>query len=429
MRDEMDTRKTNEALQRDPRWNVVERIAASPHLKASLRLQEFLFYIAECAIREVPGEATEQQIGIHVFHRNPGYNSSEDSIVRTHARLLRQKLAAYFAKEGAQEEIVVDIPKGHYLPVFTVRSQPLQSPASALEEPPVPAHPAASQVHQDEPTPAIVPVVTRQLPRWRIVGASLLLLTVIALIAFHPWKKARVAPSVGQSPVDIFWRPFFQDDPPFVVYSNALFTGNSATGLRYAPPGGAGDQNSKDSYVDTYTGIGELSAVYDLTRLFDSHGATFTLKRSQLVAWDEAESRNLIFIGASVENPSLRVLPPTVNFTQQAGSGFAAIVNHHPKPGEPAMYARPEHPLTTDYAIIALLPGVQPGKRVLLFSGLTTFGTQAAVEFLCRPDSVAEILKQVTGPKGEIRPFEAVVQTTVGGGVALETHLVTLRID
>jgi hypothetical protein len=93
------------------------------------------------------------------------------------------------------------------------------------------------------------------------------------------------------------------------------------------------------------------------------------------------------------------------------------------------VYSRPEHPLTTDYAIIALLPGVQPGKRVLLFSGLTTFGTQAAVEFLCRPDSIAEILKQVTGPKGEIRPFEAVVQTTVGGGVALETHLVTLRID
>jgi hypothetical protein len=430
MRVEMDSRKTNEVLQRDPRWNVVERIAASPHLKASLRLQEFLFYIAECAIREVPGDATEQQIGIHVFHRNPGYNSSEDSIVRTHARLLRQKLAAYFAKEGAQEEIVVDVPKGHYLPVFTVRSEQVQSATAPFEEPPVPTLQPAPAVLHEEPHPAIAPAVASRLPGWRILGALLLLLTAITLLAFHPWKQARgTQPPVAQSPVDIFWRPFFLGDPPFVVYSNALFTGNSISGLRYAPPGGADDQSSKDSYVDTYTGIGELSAVYDLTKLFDSHQATFTLKRSQLVAWDEAESRNLIFIGASVENPSLRVLPPTVNFTQQAGSGFAGIVNHHPRPGEPAMYSRPEHPLTTDYAIIALLPGVQPGKRVLLFSGLTTFGTQAAVEFLCRPDSVAEILKQVTGPKGEIQPFEAVIQTTVGGGVALETHLVTLRVD
>jgi len=429
MRVEIDSHKTNEVLQRDPRWNVVERVAASPHLKASLRLQEFLFYIAECAIREVPGDATEQQIGIHVFHRNPGYNSSEDSIVRTHARLLRQKLAAYFANEGAHEEIIVNVPKGHYLPVFTVRSEQVPGATTPLDDGAIPLHPAP-QLQHEEPEAPPAPVVTNRLPRPRILVTFLLLLTGLALAAFHPWKKARTPqPPVAQSPVDIFWRPFFLDDPPFVVYSNALFTGNSISGLRYAPPGGSEDQSSKDSYVDTYTGIGELSAVYDLTRLFDSHQATFTLKRSQLVAWDEAKSRNLIFIGASVENPSLRVLPPTINFTQQAGAGFAGIVNHHPKPGEPAMYARPEHPLTTDYAIIALLPGVQSGKRVLLFSGLTTFGTQAAVEFLCRPDSVAEILKQVTGPKGEIRPFEAVIQTNVGGGVALETHLVTLRLD
>jgi hypothetical protein len=413
----MENHKVTDVLQRDPRWQVVERAAASPHLKASARLQEFLFYISECAIREVPGEATEQQIGIHVFHRHPGYNSSEDSIVRTHARLLRQKLAAYFAEEGSHEEIIVDIPKGHYLPVFTTRSATTFPPQLDLAPDPLAVHETMERSAESGSS--------KRLRGTLIVGVAALLLTAAAMLAWHPWKKARVL----QSSVDIFWRPFFADDPPFVVYSNALFTGNSITGLRYAPAGAPQDGSAPDSYVDTYTGIGELSAVYDLTKLFDAHQATFTLKRSQLVAWDEAKSRNLIFIGASVENPSLRVLPPTVNFTQKAGTGFAGIVNHHPKPGEPAVYSRPEHPLTTDYAIIALLPGVQPGKRVLLFSGLTTFGTQAAVEFLCRPDSIAEILKQVTGPKGEIRPFEAVVQTTVGGGVALETHLVTLRID
>jgi hypothetical protein len=417
----MENHKANDEVQRDPRWKLVERVAASPHLKASLRLQEFLFYISECAIREVPGEATEQQIGIHVFHRHPGYNSSEDSIVRTHARLLRQKLTAYFANEGSGEEIIVDVPKGHYLPIFRSRTLDLAGTGSAshTEEQPtgMTLHPMVE--------PREVTVAPNRFRRWAFVALAAVLLTVVGLVAWHPWKKTRVS----QSPVDMFWRPFFIDDPPFVVYSNAVFTGNSITGLRYAPAGAPQDGSAPDSYVDTYTGIGELSAVYDLTKLFDAHQATFTLKRSQLVAWDEAKSRNLIFIGASVENPSLRVLPPTVNFTQEAGSGFAGFVNHHPKPGEPAVYSRPEHPLTTDYAIIALLPGVQPGKRVLLFSGLTTFGTQAAVEFMCRPENVAEILKQVTGPKGEIRPFEAVVQTTVGGGVALETHLVTLRID
>jgi hypothetical protein len=409
-------RKINDHHQQDLRWKLVERITASSHLKASLRLQEFLFYISECAIRDTPGDATEQQIGIHVFHRHPGYNSSEDSIVRTHARLLRQKVAAYFADEGLHEDILIDIPKGHYLPVFTPRDKP-----AAMEHVTAPELPPPAEIHE----PLIVEKDRRQsFWGWIVAASLLLLLTIGSALLWQPWRRIHAA----QTPVDTFWRPFLADDPPFVVYSNALFAGNSITGLRYAPPGSTEDQMSAESYVDTYTGIGELAAVYDLTKLFDAHQATFTLKRSQLVAWDEAKSRNLIFIGASVENPSLRVLQPTVDFTPEAQPGFAGIVNHHPKPGEPEIYSRPEHPLRTDYAIIALLPGVQPGKRVLLFSGLTTFGTQAAVEFLCHQDSVAEILKQVTGPNGEIRPFEAVVQTTVGGGVALETHLVTLRV-
>src|ERR1700747_1388851 len=105
----------------DERWALIERIASSRHLKSSIRLREFLFYTADCAIRGAPEDATEQQIGIRVFDRHPGYNSSEDSIVRTHARLLRQKLSAYFAEDGASEELVVEIPKGHYLPIFVSR--------------------------------------------------------------------------------------------------------------------------------------------------------------------------------------------------------------------------------------------------------------------------------------------------------------------
>src|ERR1700733_12874146 len=107
----------------DERWALVNRIASSQHLKTPPRLREFLFYVAKCAIREAPEDATEQQIGIRVFGRPPGYNSSEDSIVRTHARLLRQKLTAYFAEEGASEPIVMDVPKGHYLPVFHTRAE------------------------------------------------------------------------------------------------------------------------------------------------------------------------------------------------------------------------------------------------------------------------------------------------------------------
>src|SRR5713101_4425168 len=102
----------------DPRWELVQRVIESPHLIGSARLRDFLLHVASCAIRQTPEEATEQQIGIQVFQRSPGFNSSEDSIVRSQARLLRLKLSAYFNAEGASEPLVIEIPKGHYLPVF-----------------------------------------------------------------------------------------------------------------------------------------------------------------------------------------------------------------------------------------------------------------------------------------------------------------------
>jgi hypothetical protein len=399
----------------DERWALVNRIASSQHLKTSPRLREFLFYIAKCAIRDAPEEATEQQIGMRVFGRPAGYNSSEDSIVRTHARLLRQKLATYFLEEGAQEEIILEVPKGHYLPIFHSRET-----ADALKPLPVPAQHGVEPAISGDEAPAPLP------PRKLSIGYSVAIAGVVLLIATLTWRPWRAAPG-PQTAVDVFWRPFLNSDPPLVIYSNALFEGNSAQGLRYAAPETVRPSNS-DGYVDTYTGIGELASVYTLTRLFDTHHATFLLKRSLLVTWDEAELRNLIFLGSRAENPSLRVLQPTSDFTMVAGPDSAGLVNVHPLPGEPAVYSRPERPLTTDYAILALQPGVQPGKQMLVFSGLTTFGTQAAVDFVCNPDTLGPLLKKITGQKGEIRPFEAVLQTTIGGGVPLQTRLVTIRV-
>src|ERR1700744_205919 len=91
--------EVSSAARAHPHWAVVERVAASQCFHASNRLREFLFYVADCALRDFPKEATEQPIGMHVFQRHPGYNASQDSIVRTHARLLRQKLGEYFATE------------------------------------------------------------------------------------------------------------------------------------------------------------------------------------------------------------------------------------------------------------------------------------------------------------------------------------------
>lgn len=384
-----------------PHWALVERVAASQYFQSSARLRDFLFYVAECALKNAPEEATEQQIGIHVFQRHPGYNSTEDSIVRTHARSVRQKLAEYFQHEGSYEQTIIEIPKGHYLPVFRPRVQPPLPPA----------------------TPAVAN--ERKRPRKRL--QLLVPLLVVGLLCAG-WWGMHAYHAQRLSAIDRLWSPFFADNGSLIIYSNALFVGDSTNGLRYAPAATDANAATDGNYVDTYTGVGELTSIYDLTRLFDSHHATFTLKRSLLVSWDEAKLKNLVFIGSVAENPALRVLPANMDFTLTAGNGSAGIVNHHPRPGEQALYSRPEHPLTRDYAIIALLPGLVPGRKTLVFSGLMTLGTQAAVEFACRPESLEQLLRVAGAPDGSVRPFEAVVETTLGGGVPLETKLVAIHI-
>jgi hypothetical protein len=50
------------------------------------------------------------------------------------------------------------------------------------------------------------------------------------------------------------------------------------------------------------------------------------------------------------------------------------------------------------------------------------------VEFASRPDSAAELLKAATGPDGKVQPFEALLETTIIGGVPLEVRLVTIHV-
>jgi hypothetical protein len=103
---------------------LVKRILASPEFQRASRLRDFLLYVVERKLADLPREVTETLIGHRVFGRPAMYNTGEDSIVRTEARILRQRLERYFANEGVDEPIVLEIPKGTYLPVFLRRERP-----------------------------------------------------------------------------------------------------------------------------------------------------------------------------------------------------------------------------------------------------------------------------------------------------------------
>jgi len=120
----------------DPRWELVQRVSTGSTFEKSHRLRAFFLYVCRCALDGQPEAATEQQIGIHVFDRPPGYNPNEDNIVRSHARLLRLKLEHHFSNEGKDEPVIIEIPKGQYLAAFVARAA-VPPPASQVPAPPV----------------------------------------------------------------------------------------------------------------------------------------------------------------------------------------------------------------------------------------------------------------------------------------------------
>jgi len=185
---------------------------------------------------------------------------------------------------------------------------------------------------------------------------------------------------------------------------------------------------------DHYTGVGEVLAIHALDDAFGSLGRKILVKRGSLFTLDDVKNNNLIFVGSPSENLSLLDISGMQDFVFQrvasgARRGDLSIINEHPQPGEATAYlASPSNtPMTEDYSVVGLVPGIESGRYVMILAGTTTFGTQGAVEFACRQESVEKLLHAIPNSGGPIRPFEALVRVKIARGVPVDTELVAVR--
>src|SRR6266705_516034 len=96
----------------------LERILASPGFARNERLSRFLRFVVERHLEGRDEELKESLIAIEVFGRSPGYDSKQDPIVRTEASRLRARLSEYHLADGKGDSIIIDLPKGGYVPVL-----------------------------------------------------------------------------------------------------------------------------------------------------------------------------------------------------------------------------------------------------------------------------------------------------------------------
>jgi DNA-binding winged helix-turn-helix (wHTH) protein len=238
---------------------------------------------------------------------------------------------------------------------------------------------------------------------------------------------------VAPAALRLFWSGFIsREQEPLVIFSNAKFVGQPEISLHYYDA----KRDGKDAVIfDHYTGVGETIAVHELDRAFNLMHHEIRVKRGSLLELDDAKNNDLIFVGSPMENLSLLEIPGTQEFVfhridSGPRKGDPGLVNVHPQPGEPKEFLSSPHGdgLTEDYGVIALLRGLDSDHSVLILAGNTTMSTQAAVEFVCHPNSINTLLRRISGSaNGHLKPFEAVIHVKVSRGVPISSELVALR--
>ena len=399
----------------------IEKLLNSHALHGSESLCKLLRYLADHTLDHPGASPKEYQIATEVFGRPSNFDPHLDSTVRVQAGRLRGKLAEYYATEGAEDPIMVDFPRGTYALAFHER------PAGAGRNHGSGLHELSSNVGQTS-------------RKW-LVAVILLCALLAAVVAVATDRflnrrtaEARLDTGTAEVPtvLHVFWKGFLTGpQEPWVIFSNAAFVGRPYTGMRYYNRA----RDSGTSILDHYTGVGEVLAIHALDGVFVRLHQPIRVKRGSLFSFDDAKNNDLIFIGSPSENLTLLELPNTQQFifkqiTSGSRMGTMEIINAHPESGEPKEFfpTAPDETLTEDYSIIALKRGLNPAHSVLILAGATTIGTQAAVEYVCQPDYLEQLLLRLSvSNSGELKPFEAVIRVKVARGVPVGSELVALR--
>jgi hypothetical protein len=440
----------------DPRWQLAQRIAASGSLGRSRLMADFLLYVVDRHILDRSDEITEQQIGVLVFGRPEGYDSNEDNIVRSYARNLRKRMEEYFSGEGRNEVLRIEIPRGGYIPLFSVQAAgKAEAPdrsigdTDANDEPRSngnfvasdPAEPPESTfVQRHEPVARSMEgdndfaltnwlKITRAALRKKIVLPALCVGIALGLGAafFLPRKLLKLTiASPAETASNILWAQLFSNErDTFIVPSDdglvimqglterpvplaSYVNGSYRTNLKTDAIPGAPEILKLGGR--RYTSVVDLDFVAHLAQLDEVVPARMMIRYARDLRIQDLRAGNAILIGSIEANPWIELFQPQMNFRFSINAGSdkpSGIVNSRPRVGENVIYGTPRDDHT--YGLIAYVPNLTSTGHVLIVGGLNTAGTEAATTFLLTPALMMPTLQRARAVHGSLRPFELLV--------------------
>jgi hypothetical protein len=458
-----------EALKIEQCEQQVRRILQSTTFRNAATLQQLLQFLAAKTTAGSNDVLKEYTIGVEALGRKQDFDPKIDPIVRVQSHRLRLKLKEYYDSEGRHDPVLIQIPKGHYLPTFETLVVPMPhlDRGSTYESEPaisVASIPSRSKVKSALPETGS----DRSRLRWPAPTRLGMVAVAIALFTFGCWLGDRHAKSLSGAvtglsspdsdsakapdPVRVFWAGFLgNDSAPVIAYPDAVFLLDDSNDLfRFRQ----GASDSRGALVDPhlarqfasnpslvamagqlyyengYTGTGELESIAMLAGLLGRMGIKPTIKSSRDITPDDLKQHNVILLGSPFQNIAVAQLLTAGDFTfknpdSRHEQWRAQIVNAHPRPNEQPAYGterdRNTQALKTDYSLITIAPGVVPGRYIAILGGLDTTGTEGATVFATSKPDIEELTKALglageKGVKTEPPLFQALVRVQLAKG-------------
>jgi hypothetical protein len=354
-------------LELEANQTQVQRIVQSKAFRTSEVHRNLLQYLAEKSLSGTADSVKEYTVGLDVFGKPASYDPRQESVVRMHVGRLRQKLAEYYRSEGADDPILVDVPKGGFKVTFETREIPPDAIVADAEE--IPRRGESRRVEI-------------------ILGALLVISAVCALIFWIQLRRPRPAAAVadpatyGSAEIDQLWQPLLATNRPLMV---CLAASNGVTG------------------------VGTASASFLLGQFLAHRKDNVLLTRSDLLSMPEVVMDNVVFLGPVAGNRQIQAISPSQPFVLEP----TGIRNLKPRPGEPEFIPdrSPQAGADADesLALISHVPGLYGNGDILYLSGNQISSTLAAVRALTDPTLARELVSKLKMQDGRLPRFYQVV--------------------
>ncbi len=422
------------AIRPDLIHETLDKIVNSPAFAQSARLTRFLRFVVEHSVENRPDQLKEYSIGLSVFDRNEGYDPRTDPIVRVEAGRLRTKLREYYSSEGKNDPVIIQLPKGSYVPAISLRETDLKETV----------RPGGVR------KPSLILVLLLAVGIGACVLASFLYLQNRELRkTLQTTRRSSVSPellplwgpflSPGTDLHVVFGSPFFLAAPEYRLFLRA-YDINEPDALESNPAyqrlRGVLGPLTGPRY--DYALVGETLAIVKLSTFFAASGVSLEAREAQKTNWDSIQTGNIILLGAPRMNHLLRRFPQGMDFEWASD---VEVRNRKPEPGEQEVYKALFHegfyadlnPASWQnaytYVIVGSFPGFLPRREILVLSAHGGPGIWGAVEYLTRPETVGPLLARMKLAAPEKRRyFQLLVRVYVDRGVPIRTEYVTHHI-